>query len=104
MIDYTKIPDYTLEAINAYVLTGRYVGDFLTAVICNNLSEAVARADDQNLANIRHIVGYFYNKCPGHCWGSKEKMNEWIKNGGAEGYAEASELKYIKSELLTPSY
>jgi hypothetical protein len=66
-----------IESIQRYVEKGIRPGDFLTAVICNDLFEAIGRADEDNLRNLPAIVGYFYNKTPPPCWGSPQKMNAW---------------------------
>lgn len=66
------------EALDRYV--GREpVGNFLTAVLENNLQLAVGYADNDNLANLPAFVGYLYNELPADCWGSKEKMAAWLK-------------------------
>jgi hypothetical protein len=72
------IPDRMMPAIQRYILHGIEPGHFLTAVITNNLTEAVARADDENMRNIPAFVAYFYNEAPRDCWGSEAKMNMWI--------------------------
>ncbi len=72
------IPDRMMAAIERYT-TGRVKpGAFLCAVICNNLREACAQADDENLANLPAFIGYFYNEAPSQCWGSAEKMAAWL--------------------------
>jgi len=76
-----------LEAIERYVQTGGYLGDFLTAVVENNLREALGRADDDNLRAIHDIVRVFYNYCPGNCWGSRENRKNWQMRGGLAGFA-----------------
>ena len=72
-----QIPDAVARAIDAYLEQGRIPGHFLQAVIQNDLSAAIGRADEVSLANIKAIVCYFYNVAPGVSWGSKEKMTEW---------------------------
>lgn len=72
------IPNYMWGAIERYVQAGIPPGDFLTAVICNDLREAVGRADDINLKNLPAYVAYFHNEVPGLAWGSKEKMQAWM--------------------------
>ena len=72
------IPERMMSGIRRYVEHGVRPGDFLSAVIQNNLSQAVGRADTENLKNIPAFVAYFYNECPGTCWGSPEKMEAWI--------------------------
>jgi hypothetical protein len=73
------ISPHMLEAVNRYVRDGDMPGDFLTAVICNDLREAIARADDHNQVNLPAYIAYLHNEAPGQCWGSREKMNAWIK-------------------------
>jgi hypothetical protein len=72
------IPFYMKGAIDRYVRLGIPPGDFLTAVISNDLAEAVGRADDINLRNLPAYVAYFYNEVDGRAWGSREKMERWI--------------------------
>ena len=72
------IRDQMLEGIHRYIKNGIAPGDFLTAVIQNNLSEACVRADHKNLQNLPAYAAYFYNEAPLACHGSKEKMDVWI--------------------------
>ena len=44
------IEQHMLDRLNAYIDHGEAVGHFLTAVLENNLKEAVGRADDENMA------------------------------------------------------
>ena len=67
-----------MGAIRRYIEHGIPPGSFLTAVIENNLSEAVGRADDENCENLPAFVAYFYNEAPSPCWGSPEKRRAWI--------------------------
>lgn len=73
------IPGYMMGGLKRYIENHIPPGDFLTAIICNDLFEAVGRADDVNAANIPAYVGYFYNEAPSACWGSKEKMKAWVE-------------------------
>ena len=68
-----------MRAIHDYVNHGLRPGDFLSAVIRNDLKEAVARADSENLRNLPAFVAYFYNEVPAICWGSSEAMDQWIE-------------------------
>jgi hypothetical protein len=72
------IPDRMMGGIERYIQHGIPPGDFLTAVICNDLKEAVGRADDENIEQLPAFVSYFYNEAPSPCWGSEEKMNDWM--------------------------
>lgn len=65
-----------------YVNEGVQPGDFLTAVLENNLVEAFARADDQNIRLIHWYVELLYDKAPAGCWGSPEKVERWVRHQG----------------------
>lgn len=72
------IPDRMMDGIRRYIDQGIPPGDFLTAIISNDLKEAVGRADEENLANLPAFVSFFYNMAPSRCWGSPEIMDAWL--------------------------
>jgi hypothetical protein len=72
------IPDYTLESLQNYVKHHMPPGDFLEAVLCNDLCEAFARADDNNIAAMFEIVQWVYCRVPSSAWRSKEKVEAWL--------------------------
>lgn len=76
---YAKIPERMREALLRYVLSGIHPGDFLTAVICNNLRAAVMGADDENIHLLREYLWWFYNIAPSSCHGSPEKFEDWLR-------------------------
>lgn len=84
-IDYSKLPEHIQGGIKRYVEQGIIPGNFLQAVICNNLSESFALADETNQGRMFSIVKFFYNEVPLQCWKSKEKMELWHKAGGLNG-------------------
>jgi hypothetical protein len=75
-----ELPEELREKIDAYVKYGRHAGDFLQAVINNDLKGAVARADEDNLKVIPAIVGYLYNECPTRCWGGPGAYAIWMND------------------------
>ena len=77
------IPEHMHEALARYIDEGLPPGDFLTAIICNDLEQAVAHADPKNMRNIPAFVLYFCS-LPSACWGSKERMVTWMKLKGGE--------------------
>lgn len=79
---YAEIPDYMQEPLLAYVNTGRLTGDFLRAVLSNNLFDAVGRADSTNLPLIPLYVRWLYNRAPIGCYGSPKVVEAWVKQGG----------------------
>lgn len=72
------IPDRMMPSIKRYIEEKIQPGRFLTAVIQNDLSEACAMADDENVRNLPAYAAYFYNCAPSLCHGSKEKMKKWL--------------------------
>jgi len=77
-MDYNMIPNRLMDGMKRYVDGHVKPGSFLTAVIQNNLTEAIGRADPQSLSLLKEIVGWFYNEAPFSCWGTPEKMKEWL--------------------------
>lgn len=79
MIDYTLIREDIIASLERYVKHGIKCGDFLTAVLANDLTEACGRADDDNQRTLFHIVAYIYNELPSDCWGSYTRVDGWIE-------------------------
>lgn len=72
------IPDYMVEGLVRYVVHHIAPGDFLCAVIANDLFEAYGRADSTNIYCIYNYVQFFYNHAPAPCWGSREALKAWV--------------------------
>ena len=65
------------EALDAYANHGHSLGHFLTAVVENDLMEAMARADSYNRATLFQICSYIWNELPSSCHGSPEEVQAW---------------------------
>jgi len=72
------IPKHSMAALRRYVEEGIMPSHFLAAVLENNLSEAIARADNESLANLPAYTAYLYWEVTSPCHGSPEKVQEWI--------------------------
>jgi hypothetical protein len=97
--DYARaIPARILGSINAYVRTGRPVGDFVYSVLTNNLKESLFLADPESLAALPVIVRYLYHRVPSSCWVSKENVASWMEKGGAEGQKD----RQFEIDLIDP--
>lgn len=83
--EFAKVPQHLREGLFAYVIDGRPTGDFLAAVLANDLRDAFARADDRSLAGLRAIIHALYMAAPALCHGSREKVAQWIALSGAFG-------------------
>ena len=85
------IPDYMVDGIKNYLRHGIRPGSFLYAVLENNLTEAVAFADKDNMANLPAYAYWLMNEVPTIAWGSEENVETWIRMGGFEGMKEVNE-------------
>lgn len=72
------IPAHMVERLRAYIEHGHPMGDFLQAVISNDLREACSRADDTNCQILPAYVVYLFNEAPAACWGSPGKYEAWL--------------------------
>jgi len=79
MINYDKIPEHCRRGMKRYIEEGVIPGDFLQAIICNDLVESFGRADDINTAHMRDYCDFLYNEVPTPAWGSDAKMIAWAK-------------------------
>lgn len=75
------IPEHMREGLVAYVLRRRRTGDFLRAVLENNLKEACDRADDENKRALFAYVFFLYNHAPTSAWGSPANVKAWLEGG-----------------------
>lgn len=74
-----SIPEYMWSGIDLYLEYGIKPGYFLTAIITNDFINAVSYADGENVKNLPAYANFFYNHVPSTCWGSKEKMEAWMR-------------------------
>ena len=79
--EWPDIPEigHLICSIRAYVTEGRDVGDFLGAVLRNDLTKAISYADDTSMKHLRRIVQLLYCDVPAICWGNEEKVEAWFK-------------------------
>jgi hypothetical protein len=80
-----QFPERMRQSMQAYVDHGQPPGDFLRAVLSNDLCEAFARADDENTAIMRDYVMWVYNDTPHSAHGSRQEVDAWVKSGGLRG-------------------
>lgn len=71
--------DWVKNSLNAYVNDKVPPGGFLYAVLCNDLTNAVIKADERNMRQLREIILYVYNDLPSSCWGSEEIVKTWLE-------------------------
>ena len=76
---YLNVRPDVIASLDRYAERGILPGGFLTAVLENNLMEAVGRADMQNAVTLKDICTYVYNEMPAQCHGSPAKVDAWLR-------------------------
>lgn len=86
--DYAKmdapayfVPCHLREGIKRYIDQHIEPGDFLCAVIENDLRESAGLADYLSTCHLPTIVAWFYQYAPAACWGSHGKLLAWLEEG-----------------------
>lgn len=73
-----NIPLHLREALERYRDWHLPPGNFLRAVLENNLAETVGLADPRSFAHLREILEWLWHKMPATAWGSFERVEEWL--------------------------
>ena len=78
-IQYDRLPEHLRDGMRRYVEKGRRPGDFLMAVLRNDLMAATTRADEVSYKHLREIVGWCWWELPSSLWLSPDNVGKWIK-------------------------
>ena len=73
------IPEHMVEAVYNYLEYGTPPGGFLTAVLSNDLMDALRRADDKNIESLPAWGRLLYNHIPPGAYGSRKAVEAWIE-------------------------
>lgn len=79
-VSYDLLPSHMRDGMRRYLEDGIEPGGFALACLANELVGAFGRADDVNALAMREWAEWLYNECPSQAWGSREKVNAWIKS------------------------
>lgn len=82
MLNYGLLPKHIRDGMKRYIEDKIKPGKFLYAVLSNDLSESLGRADNINLSRMLDIVSFVYNEAPSGCWGSPDKVRAWLRQEG----------------------
>jgi hypothetical protein len=79
-LNYQKYdaPVRILDAIRNHADHHHPCGSFVTAVLQNDLMEALGRADEYSKSALFEIVRYVRWEIPANCHGSVEKVHAWL--------------------------
>ena len=83
---YQQLPVQLRRPVRDYIEFGVRPDNFLSAVIANNLREAVGLADSTITTEVlRTLCVWFYVEAPVMCQGSDERIQLWCAMGGKHG-------------------
>lgn len=88
--NYNILPEHMRESMRLYVEQGIIPGDFLQAVLSNDLITTLALADPANMAALKDYQYFLHNEVPAECFGSTEEMYDWHDIGGLQGFRSQS--------------
>lgn len=74
----SRLPQWVKDSLTRYVTDGIPTGDFLRAVLANDLQGAFGRADMGTAQVMAAIVSYVYNNVPRTMVGSYETVNDYV--------------------------
>lgn len=78
-INYAKAPANLRGSLERYIEHRIAPGGFLTAFLSNDLMDALRRADEENKAQFHEIAVFLYNYTPIGCYGSPQRVADWLK-------------------------
>lgn len=71
------VPEHLRSGLVRYFADGILPGSFLAAVLCNDLTKAVVRADPFSLHGLEALVTFLIDHAPADAWGSYEAVLGW---------------------------
>ena len=72
-----EIPAPIFRGLQNWITNGVTPGQFLCAVLRNDLKSAIQLADEDSTYALPAIVNYLYWEAPSACHGSYEKVSKW---------------------------
>lgn len=99
-----EVPSHLQQGLIDFIELGIKPGDFLWAVICNDLQGAVLRADGLSIFAVRGIVRWLCAHAPAACWGTEQKRNEWQEVQQANCARETIEILHPTMACTCPKW
>lgn len=81
----TGVPTHMHAGVIRYVMHGQEPGGFLMAILTNNFTQAVFKADQENLGALDAWARFLYWDIPAHLWGDRKSVLDWCDQGGYIG-------------------
>ena len=80
LVEMNTIPEAVKSSIDRYIENGIMPGSFVAAVLSNDLMDTWFQADDDSRENLEAIIKYVACEVPSSAWGSREKVENWIRS------------------------
>jgi len=77
-----QLPDYMREPARLYLEEGKPPGDFMYALLTNDLRGAITRADAANTAMLSTIWMWWLSEIPSAAQGSPYNVEAWVEHEG----------------------
>jgi hypothetical protein len=81
-------PEHLWGGFKRYVLYGVPPGSFLNAFFEGDFHEVCRRGGKELFESLWPVVLYLHNYCPAGCYGSFDRVQDWVDNGGLLGLEE----------------
>lgn len=69
----------TIQALEDYVNSGKHPGDFLVAVLANDLTEAAIKVSVEDKYTLPEVAAYVYHHMPYNMRGGWKKVFDYIE-------------------------
>ncbi len=79
LLESSEVPPTLHNGLVLYLTQGIRPGSFLTAVLSNQLVQAVNAGDESSLAALVPLVRWLYMAAPALSWSSESNMQAWIQ-------------------------
>lgn len=79
------VPRAHWEEITEFILLGRPMGSFLTAVFSNDLMATIKKADTVNAQALQNYLNFVEACAPARCHGTLKMVQHWEANRGLIG-------------------
>lgn len=86
--DTACVPNEIRAGLKQYAERRVRCGDFLHAVLENDLKGAIGKADPTNIQILPAIVTYVFDSIPAVAWGSSARVKDWLSGRYEEEVAQ----------------
>lgn len=72
------IPKEIQAGIDRFVAEGKADSPLILAIVSNDLIAAAGNGDDSDMKSLPVILRYCSNNIPADCWGTRERVKNWM--------------------------